>query len=139
MSAQIIKTVPPNFDEIVAALPNVMGKRGIIFAYAPNIYNPDSVELVPFLMAHEECHIHQQGNDPGEWWHRYLSDADFRFEQEFEAHIVEARVRMKDANRATRQRVILETVARLRNPIYGVKVNKNQLISMVKKELKIKG
>lgn len=80
---KIIKDFPPNIEEI--------RKRfklhpGIIFTYAPNIYNPDNGTLDVPLIVHEETHIKQQKNSPKEWWSQYLSDDSFRLQQEVEAY-----------------------------------------------------
>jgi len=76
---------PPNIDDIRAIFP-IKNRKGIIFTYAPFIYNPDHGTIDHPLMVHEETHISQQGTDPASWWQRYLTDSEFRLQQELEAY-----------------------------------------------------
>lgn len=41
----IIKSQPPNIDAIRKAFPAMAGHRGLLFAFLPNIYNPDGVQI----------------------------------------------------------------------------------------------
>lgn len=61
---------------------------GIAIAYGDTVYSKNP--LTPDIEAHEECHLAQQEEiGAGEWWDRYLSDRDFRFEQELLAYRVQ--------------------------------------------------
>lgn len=76
---------PPNYREIVTALGDV-SKHGPIFCYGDTIHNPFGREVTEDLVAHEQRHSEQQGNDPEGWWMRYLYDTDFRLSQEIEGY-----------------------------------------------------
>jgi len=85
----IIKGTPPNIDAIQDRFPAVAELMDrVVFTYAPDIYAPVET-LPPDLRAHEEVHIKQQGDDPSSWWERYLTEDDFRLEQELEAYAVQ--------------------------------------------------
>ena len=58
------------------------------FTYGNTLYNPSRLTLDEFFMAHEEVHALQQTN-PAEWWNSYLSNPEFRKEQEVEAYYVQ--------------------------------------------------
>jgi hypothetical protein len=81
---KIIQKNPPNFDEIVKTFD--ISKSEPLFTYAPDIYNPHKSPISPDLMLHEMVHIKQQGDNPKEWWDKYLTDKKFRLEQEVEAY-----------------------------------------------------
>lgn len=74
---------PPNIGRIRQFL---NPPKGVVYAYNPSIYNPDSIDMWPDLEEHEKVHFKQQGNDPDFWWERYLQDPQFRLEQEVEAY-----------------------------------------------------
>lgn len=109
---------PPNLAQIEAAF----GPIGptVIFTYAPDIYVPNGGSLSKPLVAHEEVHLRQQGDDPDPWWDRYLADPEFRFREELEAHRAEwetARPLIRDRNRRA---LFLNAIARrLASPLYG--------------------
>jgi len=65
------------------------GQR-VIFAYAPNIYTMGDTNLPPDLMAHESVHIErQQVIGVKVWWDKYLTDPQFRYDEELLAHVAE--------------------------------------------------
>jgi hypothetical protein len=57
----------------------------VIFTGKGNIYT-NSI-IAPQMVAHEETHIRYQ-NEMGtqEWWEKYFTDIDFKYQQELEAH-----------------------------------------------------
>ncbi len=58
---EIVNDWPTNIAAIRAVLPVT---RGNIFAYGGKIYSPGSKTLAPELIAHEQVHFRQQGDDP---------------------------------------------------------------------------
>lgn len=116
----IKNTRPPNFEEIRAAFP-LAANKGVIFAYAPDIYVPDGTELPASLVAHEEVHIaRQQDLGVDEWWKRYLIDVKFRFEEELLAHRAEYQFLAAQAESRPVRRQMLKLVAKkLAAPLYG--------------------
>lgn len=78
---------PPNYDIIITAIPAVDEDKNAIFCYGDTIYNPHNRELTQDLHIHESVHARQQkeiGID--EWWRLYLTDKQFRLEQEIQAY-----------------------------------------------------
>lgn len=114
----IVRAHPPNYDQIRAAFKEA-GRPGVIFAYGDTIFNPNGGKISEALLAHEEVHCGQQGNDPIGWWNRYIDDPAFRFGQELEAHQAEFRVASQDASRQVRRSILRELASRLSSPLYG--------------------
>ncbi len=87
MKDNIKHELPPNWDAVVEKFPAVADQqKNVVFTYAPFIYVPGGQELPPDLYMHESIHLKQQGDDAQSWWDRYLTDADFRLDQELEAY-----------------------------------------------------
>lgn len=78
---------PPNYQEIVNALGDV-SKSNPVFCYGDTIYNPFKREITPDVEHHELIHSIQQSQftSPDMWYMRYLSDPQFRLDQEIEAY-----------------------------------------------------
>ena len=79
---------PPNYNEILAKFPAVKGKP-VVFAYGDILYNPTGAEISSDLRVHEETHSQQQKDFRGSvemWWKEYLSNPEFRLDQEAKAY-----------------------------------------------------
>lgn len=111
---------PPNFKRIHAAFPEA-NKKGVLFAYGEDVYNPWGIVIPPALLAHEYRHCARQWQaDPEAWWEKYITDGEFRYEEELIAHVEEYIVQakgMKDRN--ARARLEMNTAARLIAPLYN--------------------
>lgn len=75
---------PPNLEKIKEILEIRDAK--MIFCWGDVIYNPHKLSIADHLIIHEQKHSDQQGNNPQEWWNKYLEDKDFRLSQELEAY-----------------------------------------------------
>lgn len=84
---QVIKgEYPPNYEDICAVF-DIKDDPNIVFTYGDKLYAPGSPPIDVHLLRHEETHERQQSAMGVEaWWDRYLSDANFRYEQELEAY-----------------------------------------------------
>ena len=112
---KILHTFPPNFREINAAF-NVRGKP-VIYCYGDTIHNPARIKVPPQLIVHEGVHSMRQGSGPEHWWQRYITDPQFRLDEEIEAHRAECHCLIE---RGMPQQQAIDTVAsRLASPIYG--------------------
>lgn len=113
-------TYPPNYDAIVAAIPAVKGKVGIVFTYGDTVYAPGIRHaLSADLLDHEATHYRQQqkvGID--NWWAEYLADKQFRFDQELEAYRVQWRT-IATYNRADRKFLLNHIAKDLASSWYG--------------------
>lgn len=121
---------PPNIHQIRRVFP-LTGRE--IFAWGNIIYNPSASTLTPELLAHEEVHKVQQGNDVEGWWDRYLVDVQFRYRQELEAHRAEFKEFCKSRPNRVRKRVFLKQLARrLSSPMYGSVVTFEKARKLIK-------
>lgn len=82
---KVSEKYPPNFKLIKAVFPNC-GTYKSIFCFGDTIYNPFGARITPDLEVHERVHEKQQGENPRQWWNRYLTEPAFRLEQEIEAY-----------------------------------------------------
>ena len=114
----IILDRPPNFEQVHAAFPRADGP-GVLFAYYPNIHNPSGIVIPPALIAHEEVHLNRQRNGgPTQWWDQYLTDSEFRYNEELLAHVAEFKMqRCSDRNFVAR--LMIATALRLVAPLYN--------------------
>lgn len=130
--SQVLYELPPNYDQITAAIPAVRKNKAIVFVYAPNIYSPAGIELRPDLVAHEEVHVTRQGDDPAGWWDKYLVDKDFRLREELIAYQAQYKYMEVHYDR-TKRRAILASIAKdLSGPMYGGIITKQQAIKLIK-------
>jgi hypothetical protein len=112
---------PPNFDRILAAFPDA-DKPGVIFAWAPHVYNPSGAKIPRALLAHEEVHQVRQSNvgGPEKWWEKYIEDAEFRYVEELHAHVAEYRIQaILLVDRNLRARLLQSTAQRLIASLYN--------------------
>lgn len=131
---RVVQAQPPLIDEIDAVF-HVRGKP-VLFAWGDRIFNPLGIPVPPELMAHEAVHGERQlgtavaGTARGEdalrqWWHRYLTDPDFRLAEELPAHVAEFRSlcdqhRHKWHSERNMRRMLAAHVGRrLAAPLYG--------------------
>lgn len=83
VKVRVVNKYPPNYELIKVTIDP---PEHTVFCYGPIIYNPSGRELTADLIFHESVHAKQQRNDPDAWWAKYISDLDFRYEQELEAY-----------------------------------------------------
>lgn len=105
-----------------------------LWTFGDTIYNPFNAYVDPYLEAHESVHCLQQGDNPEEWWDNYLSNKEFRFEQELKAYRVQYRV-IKDCikDRNTQARLLFKIAGDLSSPMYGSMVGNIEALKLIKK------
>lgn len=88
---KIINDYPPNYTDIEAIL---QSGNNAVFAYSNIIYNPHAKHVDKYCIAHEKVHFRQQKKigDVDVWWDQYLSDVNFRVDQEVEAYRAQYRL-----------------------------------------------
>lgn len=76
--------IPPILAEIKKHF-FVDWEAGIAIAYGDTVYA--KYDLLPDVAVHEAVHLEQQQElGPEAWWKQYLTDPEFRFEQEVSAY-----------------------------------------------------
>lgn len=103
------------------------------YVFGDTIYNPQKADLDPLLLAHETVHIHQQGDNPEQWWDDYLAYDKFRFRQELQAYRVQYKVAkevVKDRNDMAR---LLHAIAGdLSGAMYGSMCSRSEAKKLIK-------
>lgn len=128
---------PPNLYESLRAAfgPSVDFNKGTVFTYGQTIYAKEMPDTP--LMEHEKIHVIQQMTFPGgpdAWWAKYLSDTDFRLNQEIEAYSVQyytAASMTKDRNRLFKYLHSLATT--LSSDMYGGLLSTKEAMNAIKK------
>lgn len=97
---------PPNYDKIIAAMPEVANLPHALFTYGNTIFYPLGDPLPQYKIAHEQVHAAQQ-LDVGVdwWWDMYLADSLFRFNEELAAYRIDYKafcMEYKDKNERLR-------------------------------------
>lgn len=108
---------------------------GAIFTYGDMLYNPSGNRIDLPLLKHEEVHSKQQGDNPGEWWNKYLNDNAFRISQEipaYQAQYREARKYIKDKNRLSTFAVAL--AKDLSSAMYGNAVDFQTVFKEIRRD-----
>lgn len=124
---KVVNKYPPNYKAICEAIPNVVNQKDAVFTYGDTIYNPYKGEIQDHLEVHESVHMNQQkkvGRD--EWWSKYLTDRDFRLEQEVEAYRAQYKFVFKSYGRAVATGFLREIANDLSGKMYGDILNRKQ-------------
>jgi len=129
----IIIEKPPVYDRIIKA--GLQPRKGTIYTYGDNIYNPDNIAIPLYLTVHEGVHIKQQakiGKD--KWWDKYLEDdREFMLSQELEAYGKQYKLMcsyIKDRNEQAR--LLLDIAMTLASPMYGSVISVSEAIKKLK-------
>ncbi len=98
-----------------------------IFAYDHKIYF--NGELPDHLIIHEQTH-HKQQDEVGLdlWVEKYLTDVEFRLEQEVEAY----RNQLQSVNRNFRRKLLKIVAKDLASPLYGNIVSFKEAVRLLK-------
>jgi hypothetical protein len=127
----IIIARPPNFERILAAFPDA-DKHGVLFAFSDAIYNPSGVTIPHALLAHEGIHLIRQrnGETADTWWEKYLTDDEFRYREELEAHVGEYDSQAPNLDRNFRAKLLMSTAHRLIAPLYNYRPPRSLQLAM---------
>lgn len=111
---------PPPRHQLILDTFKIHGRRGVVFAYGNTIFNPDGVSVHPAIVAHESIHGERQAGDPDYWWGKYLTDPEFRLDEEVHGHRAEYAEVCKGAPRNVRRQYLKITAAKLADTaLYG--------------------
>lgn len=112
-------------DRILAVFPKA-SEPGVIFAFGDTIYNPSGINIPPALLAHEEVHGKRQKATVEQWWESYLTDPEFRYNEELHAHAAEFKVQLRSTpDRNDRAKLMMATAQRLLAPLYNYGIPKS--------------
>lgn len=108
---------PPIWERIKEVL-KVSWESGVYMTYGDTVYSKSP--MYPEIEVHESVHIAQQlkiGKD--EWWDKYLSDKEFRLEQEAEAYKVHVKWIIENSPRNYRRFRLNKIIQDLSGGTYG--------------------
>jgi len=118
------KEKPAIFDRFNRRF-GVQWEQGIIIAYKDTVYC--KYDLPEDFKVHEETHLEQQKRTtPDEWIEKYLTDAQFRLEQEVEAYTNQIAWAKKNYDRPARRRLNKEIV-NIMMRIYDIGLNEEEV------------
>lgn len=130
---KLIKGKPPIYENILKA--GLKPTEKTVFTYGDSLYIQDmnESEIDPILLAHENIHTLQQGNDIDAWWDIYIHNTHFRYEQELEAYGGQYKYVLALNPPDKIKKFFLNTFATyLSSPMYG------SLVSVLEAESKIR-
>ena len=108
-----------------------------VFTYGDTLYNPSGIAIPADLMVHEQIHMRQQqGNETVAklWWERYLTDPDWRIQQEIEAYHAQYQyleTTTKDRNK--RASYLWRLAAMLAGQMYGRTISHREAMQRIKR------
>lgn len=116
---KITESYPPNINEIKSKFPHLENHKPI-FSYGDTIFNPFKVVVTPDLEHHEKIHSERQGQFPEIWWSKYLSDDEFRLEEELLAYGEQYKFFKENANNPKISEWLLDKLSlALSGELYG--------------------
>lgn len=134
----IINAKPPKWiwDEVHRAFD--IDDSETIYTYGNKIYDPRShpTPISDSVIVHEMEHMKQQERTkggPDAWWSKYLTDPEFRKQQEIEAYRVQyqhACTVYADRNTQARYLDILAGI--VSSPMYKINLTKAEAIRLIK-------
>lgn len=128
---KIVDAFPPNFELIKTALPHADETH--TYCYGDTIYVPDGHKLTSDIIFHESFHTTQQGSDPNGWWARFLSDKQFRLDQEAQAYGAQYQWIRQHTQGAKFQKWALESMAMaLSGDAYGNLIEYGKAESLIR-------
>lgn len=129
---KVIHSYPPNYEQIIQAIPDVKNTPTIIFAYGDTLYIPSGATIDDHYMVHEEAHGAEQlqmGVDV--WWEHYLAEPRFRLEQELIAYRAQYKDLEANYPRHIRKATLVKISKDLSGAMYGKIVDKNKARQLI--------
>ena len=128
---------PPNYSLILATFPKCEELKPV-FAYGDTIYNPFWVEVRKDVEKHEEVHSKRQGKDPDLWWNKYLTDRDFRLEEELIACAIQYKFLKDTLGSSKLTDWALENIATsLSGELYNLGISFGEVKSKIRNRAKV--
>lgn len=112
---------PEEVMALVDAFSPMIRTRKPPICYGETLYNPGGILLTLAQIKHEEFHSARQvsfDGGPLVYVKKYLTDAEFRKNEEALAYVVEMKCRIKNSG-ATLSALLREYSAKLASPLYG--------------------
>lgn len=129
----IKKELPPNIENI--RLAGFGTDPEGIYAYAPDVFSLSKKEIPADIQYHEDIHIQRQGDSPLLWWHKWLTDKDFRLEEELEAYARQAQWVKKNLGSKAAKEGLDEFAENLSSSMYKLNINFHKAHAMIRRKI----
>lgn len=130
MDTKIIVGYPPNYELILGYL---KPKDNAVFAHGEAIYNPSGALLEPDLLLHESLHLERQKSlGVDRWWNTYLTDKDFRLEEEVIAYAAQYAYGLKTYRRKIADQMLTNFAMTLSGEMYALDVPYQKAENMIR-------
>jgi len=128
---EILIEQPPILDKILKA--GMKPQKTTIFAFKGKIFNPSGVDIPADILVHEEVHLKQQKGADDDWYDRYLTDKEFRLNEEIAAFREQYKFFCEmERDRNLRTRYLDKIAKNLSSEIYGEIISKSEVINKIK-------
>lgn len=130
---------PPNYDILKKAF-NLGEHENVVFTYGDTLYVPqgEKTKIDKPLMAHEETHSRQQLEIGVQWWwDRFISEPQFRLEQELEAYREQYKA-MQNMAAQKRANYLTHIASDLSSEIYGNILSFEEAVAVITEGIKFK-
>lgn len=130
---------PPNYEIIKKAF-NLGEHENVVFTYGDTLHVPqgEKTKIDKPLMAHEETHALQQSKmTPQWWWDEFMSNPQFRLEQELEAYREQYKA-MQNLPAQKRANYLTHIATDLSSEIYGKLLTFEQAVAVITEGIKFK-
>lgn len=131
---QVKKALPPNYEAIKLA--GFGGDEHAIYTYGDTCYTLTEREIPEDILAHEEQHSKQQGNNPDAYIHQWLTDKDFRRESEVEAYAVQLNFLKKQQGAKIAYALLPEMAKNLASASYKLGLTYHQAETLIRHKAK---
>ena|SRR3990167_674920 len=127
---------PPNYTQILEHFD--VKDKPVVFTFGDCIWNvPKDYKMPEHLLKHEFIHSKQQGDNPQEWWDKYIADPDFRLEQELEAYAVQYKFVKENFKRSHSDQFLDNIAHDLASEVYGSMIGFNEGQTKIKRLAKL--
>lgn len=123
-----VQGLPPNYDLIKLA---VNPPPHAIFCYGDTIYNLSGETIPEDTLYHESIHEKQQGSNPDLWWTRWLTDKQFRYNNELEAYAYQFKLIKQHYPQKAQKMALTELASNLKN-LYGLDISLGEAESKIR-------
>ena len=125
---KIVTHYPPNFSLIAKHFP--IGPTSVI-TYGDLVCNLSGLSLPQHIIEHEKVHVRQQ-TDPEAWWKRFITDPEFRLEQELEAYRTQWKfIKTAVKKRHLRTQILVVLANQLSGPSYGKMISYSEAFKAI--------
>lgn len=132
---KIVHEFPPNISDIERFFGSIVRTDPyIIFTYGSILYNPHKITVEDHMLVHEQVHeIQQKEIGVIEWWNKYLSDVQFRLNQELEAYSVQYKY-FRSKYKTKISDLLLDNISKnLSSSMYGNMLSFHKARTMIRK------